>query len=291
MIHVRNGKAFEFAIASNLRDQLNVPIEMDRVACKAKDHYDQCILTYFDQAAKFAIEFLSKNDTRLLNATKILILPDKRGEFGDVRDIVTILVDGDEIGLSAKHNNKKAKHPRISGFSDFGREWTGFSVSPSYFNAISPIFDRLRTEDFDYWNQLPDKKDNIYLPILSAFKAEVIQLNELHGEEFVHRFFQYLVGNLDYYKVICFDDRVVIQSFNVNGSLEWGKMLNIPKRINSIRMKSGSKTTLIIEFSEGWKFSFRIHSAKTEIESSLKLDIEFSDSGFFEGVESHIILL
>ena len=40
MIHVRNGTAFEFAIASNLRDQLNVPIEMDRVACKVKDHYD-----------------------------------------------------------------------------------------------------------------------------------------------------------------------------------------------------------------------------------------------------------
>ena len=291
MRQVRNGKAFEFAIATNLENRFNVPIEMDNVACKAKDYYEQCTLQYLDEAANSAVEFLSKNDPRFQMATKICILPDKRGEFGDVRDIITILVEGNEIGLSAKHNNKKAKHPRISAQSDFGQEWTRFPVSDSYFGAISPIFERLQNEKRSYWNQIPDKMDNIYLPILSAFKTEVIQLSELHGEAFVQRLFQYLVGNLDYYKVICFEGRVIIQSFNINGTLEWGEILNTPKRIQCITRKQGSKTTLIVEFSKGWKFSFRIHNAKTNIESSLKFDIEFLDNGISEGVESHVISL
>ena len=291
MIQVRNGKAFEFAIARNLETQLNVPIKMDRVASTAKNHYVQCNLSYLELAAKVAVNFLCEKDSRFSTATKICILPDNKGKFGDVRDIVTVLVAGNEIGLSAKHNNKKAKHPRISGSYDFGNEWTGFPVSSSYFKTISPIFKRLKNEELENWNQIPDKMDNVYLPILSAIKTEVNRLYEQNGSRFVRRFFQYLVGNIDYYKVICFENSVLIQSFNINGTLEWGKVLNQPKRIETIAMKSGSKTTLLFALSEGWKFSFRIHSAKTKIESSLKLDIEFIENSSIEGVESQMLLL
>ncbi len=65
----------------------------------------------------------------------------------------------------------------------------------------------------------------------------------------------------------------------------------IPKQIKCIAMKPRSKTTTIVEFSRGWKFSFQIHSAKTAIESSLKFDIEFFDNNSPEGVESQVILL
>lgn len=38
-------------------------------------------------------------------------------------------------------------------------------------------------------------------------------------------------------------------------------------------MKPKSKTTVMVTFDEGWQLSFRIHSASTRLESSLKFDI------------------
>ena len=46
--------------------------------------------------------------------------------------------------------------------------------------------------------------------------------------------FQYLLGRYDFYKVVKEDSHVAIQSFNINGSLKWGKKWKIPDRIDTI---------------------------------------------------------
>jgi len=51
---------------------------------------------------------------------------------------------------------------------------------------------------------------------------------------FVKRMFQYLLGRYDFYKVVKEDSHVAIQSFNINGSLKWGKKWKIPDRIDTI---------------------------------------------------------
>ena len=48
----------------------------------------------------------------------------------------------------------------------------------------------------------------------------------------------------------------------------------LPTRIVSLEYKPGSKNTLELYLNGGWQFSFRIHSASTKVESSLKFDIQ-----------------
>ena len=51
-----------------------------------------------------------------------------------------------EVGLSVKHNHDAAKHSRLSHRLDFGKEWFGSPCSQEYWNAVTPIFDRLKEE-------------------------------------------------------------------------------------------------------------------------------------------------
>ena len=89
------------------------------------------------------------------------------------------------------------------------------------------------------------------------------------------RVFQYIVGRQDFYKVVRQKDFVSIQSFNLNGSLEWGTRWHIPQGIAQIQRKPGSMSTLLVTFAGGWQLSFRIHNASKRVEPSLKFDIQF----------------
>ena len=93
----------------------------------------------------------------------------------------------------------------------------------------------------------------------------------------VHReLFRYLVGIIDYYKVMCLADQVVVESFNLDGTLRWGSKWEIPARIESIERKGGNDNTVLVNFEGGWQLSFRIHNATTRVEPSLKFDIQFT---------------
>lgn len=49
-----------------------------------------------------------------------------------------------KIGLSIKHNHTAVKHSRLSHKIDFGLEWLGNPCSESYWQKVTPIFDRLK---------------------------------------------------------------------------------------------------------------------------------------------------
>ena len=81
-----------------------------------------------------------ENDELMLEFQK-----DDFGVKGDVRDIVIRRKNLDwEIGLSIKHNHDAVKHSRLSHKIDFGSEWFGKSCSDEYWNAVNPIFDKLK---------------------------------------------------------------------------------------------------------------------------------------------------
>jgi len=55
-------------------------------------------------------------------------------------------------------------------------------------------------------------------------------------------------------------------------------MISVPQiSFSSINLRTyfvkNSMTTIIIEFDNGWKLSFRIHNASTLVEVSLKFDV------------------
>jgi hypothetical protein len=67
------------------------------------------------------------------------------------------------------------------------------------------------------------------------------------------------------------------------------KKWQIPDGIENIFRISGSTNTLVVQFNNGWQFSFRLHSARRKVESSLKFDINLIASPTY--VEKHSIPL
>ena len=101
------------------------------------------------------------------------------------------------------------------------------------------------------------------------------------------KMFEYLVGIKDYHKIVSNDNKqvTIIHTFNLYGTLNQASRIKVsafkipvvemPKEIIEMRFKRGSKTTVEIYMDNGWAFSFRIHSASTRIQPSLKFDIQF----------------
>lgn len=100
--------------------------------------------------ASFAVNFLIDLEPRLsngINKSDVLqleIVSDKKGQAGDVRDVLAIRsLQKWELGISAKNNHRAVKHSRLSNDINFGEKWLGVSSSPNYFTEIKPIFDEL----------------------------------------------------------------------------------------------------------------------------------------------------
>ncbi|WP_065107383.1 HaeIII family restriction endonuclease [Streptobacillus moniliformis] len=216
---------------------------------------------------------------------ELIIQSDAKGEEGDVRDLLIIRRGIKwEIGFSVKHNHFAVKHSRLSKNIDFGKKWYGIECSKNYWEDIKPIFDYLEEEKLKgtLWKELPNKEDDVYVPLLNAFMNELIR----QREDIPKLMVEYLLGKFDFYKVIGIDNKRItqIQIYNLRGSLNKQgknrkrnielKISSLPTRIVSLEYKPKSKNTLELYLDRGWQFSFRIHNASTKVETSLKFDIQ-----------------
>ena len=289
-----SGKAFEYQLAVEFSDFLNIPF----IDNPEKTIAELCFLSHsqkeqdkLKRAADEATVFLVCHDNRFKQGIAVHLQTDQMGKIGDVRDVVVSIPNEDGIGISAKNRHEAIKHSRLSDSIDFGKEWTDYPCSSAYMKRVKPVFEDLREKRKSemLFRDIPDKANRYYLPILTAFEDELRRLCEDYGQRFVMRMFQYLLGKKDFYKVIKENGHVAIQSFNINGKLEWGKKWKIPDRIETITRKRGSTNTLIVSFTGGWQLSFRIHSASSRVEPSLKFDINFI--GLPQSVARHEITL
>lgn len=220
---------------------------------------------------------------------ELKIQSDDKGNLGDVRDVLIIRRGIKwEIGLSVKHNHFAVKHSRLSKNLNFGKKWYGIDCSEQYWKDIKPIFDYLDDEkqNGSKWSDLPNKEDDVYVPLLNAFKSELERQNNLFRKDIPKLMVEYLLGEFDFYKVIGIDNKRItqIQSYNLRGTLnkQGNKrkrsielpVSTLPTRIVSLEYKPSSKNTLELYLDGGWQFSFRIHNASTKVETSLKFDIQ-----------------
>lgn len=301
-----NGKAFEYAISKAYFDYLGS--ESNRVWLQEDDaliYAKRCFETQeksqqrgFYVAAEKTIETLvaiepglvsARNSSDILN---IRVASDSEGIIGDVRDVVFSRPNSScwEIGISAKNNHDAVKHSRLSPLIDFGEEWMGVPCSTAYFSEIKPVFDNLMQIKSDNpeitWADLGEaKSENVYVPLLKAFRKEMLKLTKSNPEASAN-LLHYLIGRKPFYKVIKEDRNniVVVKAFNIGGKLNQtvnGKKpivrtdrVKLPTRIIELEFKDNSDTTLMMILDEGWQISFRIHSASTFIENSLKFDIQ-----------------
>ncbi|WP_426095178.1 HaeIII family restriction endonuclease [Flavobacterium sp. DSR2-3-3] len=297
-----NGKAFEYALLNEFLERLKVVTTVSVVDNEPYKTAKKCFLSFDEKeqgqyrlVASFAVNFLLDIEPRLsngINENDILqleIVSDKRGQSGDVRDVLAIRsLQKWEIGISAKNNHRAVKHPRLSNKIDFGKEWLGIPCSIDYFNEINPIFDnlaRLRTASkaTQKWDTLGDYHISVYVPILDSFKKELLRLDEENSGIVAEQLLQYLIGRQDFYKVIKGKNKVDIQAYNLHGTLNLPfenikpkykiQKLKLPNRLIEVVYQDNSKTTLLVTLNEGWQISFRIHNASSRIEPSLKFDI------------------
>ena len=297
-----NGKAFEYALLNEFFERLKVVSSVTVIenepfetALKCFASFDEKEQSNYKLVASFAVNFLLDIEPRLANGInendvlQLEIVADKAGQTGDVRDVLAIRsLQKWEIGISAKNNHRAVKHSRLSNDIDFGQKWLGFPCSVDYFEEIKPVFSnlaKLRTASkaTQKWDTLGDYHTSVYVPVLNAFKTELLRLDKENPGIVAKRLVEYLVGNQDFYKVIKGKNKVEIQAYNLHGTLNLPfenikpkakiQRLKLPNRLIEVVYQDNSRTTLLVTLNEGWQISFRIHNASSRIEPSLKFDI------------------
>lgn len=297
-----NGKAFEYALLNEFLERLNVVTSVSvidnepyKTAKKCFVSFDEKEQSHYKLVASFAVNFLLDLEPRLANGInendilQLEIVSDKMGQSGDVRDVLAIRsLQKWEIGISAKNNHRAVKHSRLSNDIDFGLKWIDVPCSANYFEEIKPVFDnlaRLRTASkaTQKWDTLGNYHDSVYVPVLDAFRKELLRLDSDNIGIVAERLIGYLIGRQDFYKVIKGKNKVEIQAYNLHGTLNLPfenikpkakiPKLKLPSRLIEVVYQENSKTTLLVTLNEGWQISFRIHNASSRIEPSLKFDI------------------
>ncbi len=300
-IQTTNGKAFEYALLIEFYARLNTITSVSITENEPFQNAKRCFESFVEQeqgtfriTASAAINFLIDIEPRLskgINKEDTLVLEivsDQIGQSGDVRDVLIIRsLQKWEIGISAKNNHRAVKHSRLSLNIDFGEKWLGVSCSQNYFDEIKPIFDMLRDIKLNNkstkWTSIQNMHQVVYIPILNAFKKELLRLDNENPNKVAEQLVQYLIGNEDFYKVIKGNKKVEIQAYNINGTLNLPfenikpkakiPKLKLPTRLIEIVYQDNSTTTLLVSLNEGWQISFRIHNASSRVEPSLKFDI------------------
>ena len=303
----KNGKAFEYACLEALRVEFSRSQRVCVLDSEQLHTAERCYLSLKSsvrsemcKAASAMKRVLVRLEPKLRNCRdgdvlSLSLQSDERGQSGDVRDVLCMRVsDKWEIGLSCKHNHSAVKHSRLAKDLDFGKKWAGCPCSSQYFAAVNPIFERLgrirasarASGRVAIWRDMADKDMKVYLPVLDAFIEELKRIDRKLGGGLAPRLVHYLLGEKDFYKVIADDGSrsTRIEAYNLSGTLGepslgikslYGRQkLKLPTRIIEIRHKDGSNNTVELTCDRGWQFSLRIHNASSEVEPSLKFDIQ-----------------
>ncbi|MEG2323385.1 MAG: HaeIII family restriction endonuclease [Anaerovoracaceae bacterium] len=307
-IQTANGKAFEYAcvlaLYNDLHELQQVQIEESPQLNTAKALYEAIEVDMrhsLDSASKAAVRVIKRLEPQLWNTDEkneplyLSIQPDSAGIKGDVRDVICLrMQNGWQIGFSCKHNHHAVKHSRLSDMIDFGKEWLEIPCSEEYFSKVVPLFTTLRTMRDEskaagkpvLWEEIEDKAENYYRPILQAFIDELQKINAENGGTVPEALIRYLLGRYDFYKVIT-DDRnrtTRVEAINIAGTLNVsaGKekpiakvpLLKMPTQFYHIGFKADSDNTIEVVCDEGWQISMRIHNASSRVEPSLKFDVQ-----------------
>ncbi|MBM0607006.1 HaeIII family restriction endonuclease [Helicobacter pylori] len=294
------GRAYEYAWCLALEQKLSV---LKKVIVDKQNGFNACYRAYeslekslqerYLESAKQGVLLLLDCEPLLSevigssqNEITLSLQKDKLGEIGDVRDIL-IYFDRFCIGLSIKHNHDAVKHSRLSKDLDFGKKWLGVGVSQHYKDTIKPLFERLENAKKEgmLWRDFPNKEQEIYAPLLQAFKKEILRIDENKKNKVPQKMVEYLLGKYDFYKAILLEreQKTKLEAYHFNNTLNRSvknkpkkiiPLSKLPTRMIYFDFKPKSFNTLELVLNEGWSFSLRIHNASSKVEPSLKFDIK-----------------
>jgi hypothetical protein len=304
---VENGKAFEFAVATAFSSLLGIEIEASRELENSANSFLRIDLekqVRFQKSASLAVGHIKELEAKRFGSQQpvgIRFNSDREGQRGDVRDVVVELSDS-ELGVSCKTNHGAFKHSRLSGKIDFVKKWglASSGCSQTYWNTVSPIFEELSeiresSNGTALWSDIDQVPERFYWPILDAFERELLELTREGSDsapEVSRNLVSYVVGKQDFYKVI---DRsragiVEILAFNFQDTMAVVRT-RVPDHVIGIDRLNGGQYSKTVRMSRGFTFNFRIHSASSRVEPSLKFDITAISLPPSEVYTNHIKLL
>ncbi|MDH2918917.1 MAG: HaeIII family restriction endonuclease [Sideroxydans sp.] len=283
-----NGRAFEWAVGTALEKQTGFAIEKNAFSSNAKLAFaavSEKKQATFTAAAEIAVQHILNKEILFVQSGadgSIKFNSDQAGSAGDVRDVL-LTVNGKTLGISCKNNHQALKHSRLSGTVNFVKKWgiDSEGCSADYWQAATPLFDELKkikkgSDGTALWSDMDDKAQRFYWPILDAWADElqrICHISTAKQAELCKAIISYLVGKHDFYKVICEGStNVQIQAWNFNKTLAT-KRTKYPDCINAINNKNGGLYSKTLVFNHGYSINFRIHSASSRVEPSLKFDI------------------
>lgn len=300
------GKAYEYACVRAIVELVGQARKVHilhnsslSVASGAWASIDAALQDTMSKSARAGIESLLQLEPKILedggDDLELQLQEDNRGRDGDVRDVLLLRRSIQwEIGISVKHNHSAVKHSRLSKTINFGKDWLGLDNSDEYFKEIEPVFTRLeelRSQGVA-WSKVENKDRAVYVPVLRAFMEELQRLDAENPKVVTARLLEYLLGRKDFYKIISNDANrtTVLQCFNLHGTLNTPSQNRQPSlRVGGVAMPSKiyffdfkdtnsgqSTTTIQLVMDNNWAISFRIHSARTLVEPSLKFDIQLT---------------
>lgn len=287
-----HGKAFENAFMQVMMDKIIaagghaelVENNATHTAKKFYDEHDPSIQEDYKNRAQVGVDLILSREAHILEygAKNHLYLQsdDKARDSADVRDLIieSSGKSGDKVvGVSLKINNDATRHPRLSPALDFGYKWYGVPVSVEYKKEIGPIFDLLKKNKGVKWDESSiDKENSIYIPLLKAFRSEIMRAYDRYGEEIISKLLRHVIGAQDFYKFISMKNKYIMERYVLDG--EVSDSVKMPTKLIDFNFKKDklgkvSENTLIMVLDNDWVLSFRIHNASSKVEVSMKFDV------------------
>ena len=190
----QTGNAFEYALASRLAVAVGVRMktragkdaETDAAADRAREDFfaqDRESRRWLSRAAGAAVSHIVDLEEKTLaraGDAPVRMQPDSAGIAGDPRDIV-LPVGRKHLAVSAKLNNDTVKNPRLQfAEPDFAAKWgLDARVSEDYAGAVAKVAARVngaKKSGLEKWRDFPDLHREVYAPLLSAFRDELLRL-------------------------------------------------------------------------------------------------------------------
>lgn len=283
-----NGKAFEWVVGKEFENQTTFVMHASEYANQALTAFEALSEKKKQQlknSAHIVVKHIVAKEHVFFNSVqdgRISFNSDIAGQKGDVRDVV-LTAGNRSLGVSCKHNHEALKHSRLSATIDFIKKWgiDAQGCSAHYWQIVCPLFDELKQiQDSSgrkkLWNELENKAERFYWPLLDAWADEIKRLSDVSPQKEVEScraIISYLIGKQDFYKVICEGAKLIhIQAYNFHGTLAT-KRTKYPDSILAINNKNGGQYSKTLTFNHGYSLNFRIHSASSRVEPSLKFDI------------------
>ncbi|WML92534.1 HaeIII family restriction endonuclease (plasmid) [Thiothrix lacustris] len=265
-----NGRALEYCLTKELISVFsicsldeNTLRDQNRDSVKFNSLDQEMQIYYISQCKKLA-HWIKENKINGSSNIKIFRLNDNAAKKGDVTDI-RIANEHSSYNISLKHNHDAVKHQRPGGLyqqlgvDDKERKATYKMNIKDIERSFKENAIKLNTNLF---SEVKDSDISIINKMYSDMcDLVIIELNNLLYE--AAHFFRFLIGNIDFDKIIVTENEIRIMDFS---------SISSP---SSLRAEKLNNSYIKLIFDNGFIFNMRLHTASKTFNNNKSISLKF----------------